>query len=423
MTDATIREELKKLEACLHCGICLSACPTYRVTGLETQSPRGRLYLMRAFLEGSLDSPEQLSAHLDPCLGCLACTTACPSGVEYGALLTAARERLSPAKPRFSRALSRWMFSQVLPNPKRLGWITAMLRLYEHSGLQYLVRRFDLARWVGVPGRLEEFIPHVSSEKPLAEGSSFGVNRKGRVVLFVGCIMNALYARVHWATLIVLVENGYEVVIPRQTCCGALAYHSGEADIARQLAQENIQTVLEVQPDWIVANAAGCGSTLRDYRHLLEADPQGEAFSDKVSDIMALLAKHPLEGELQPVDMRVAYHAACHLHHAQRVQQEPYEVLHQIPALRLVPLTEAEMCCGSAGIYNLTHTELSLAILKEKMRHLRDTDAEAVLAGNPGCMLQLETGIRRLDMPMKVLHPVELIAKAYRPSPFRALSV
>ena len=413
--------EWDKLNACIHCGMCLSACPTYRVTGSEAESPRGRLYLMRAFAEGKLDAPQQLSAHLDPCLGCLGCVTACPSGVEYDVLLETSRQALLPYQNPIKRRFRRWMLSKVLPNPRRLRLLVRLTRWYQTLGYQFIVRRLGLARLAGALGKTEAFVPDIpAGQKPLEAGTRYGENRRGRVVLFTGCIMNALFTQTHRATIEVLNANGYEVVIPEQTCCGALAHHAGETDIVAGLARQNAQTILAAQPDWIVVNAAGCGSTLKAYDHILSELPEGKEFAEKTVDILELLARHPLEGELQPVPLRVAYHAACHLHHAQRVFEEPYQLLRQIPQLQLVPLVEAEMCCGSAGVYNLAHPSLSQAILGEKMRHVAQTQAEVILAGNPGCAIQLETGIRQAGLPMTVLHPIELLAQAYKPSPLSA---
>lgn len=411
-----LSETFQKLEACIHCGMCLPACPTYRVTGSEAESPRGRLYLMKALITEQLESPQQLATHLDPCLGCLGCQTACPSGVEYGTLLMASREKLVMSQPWPKRWVRRFLLKVVLPSPWILNVMALLLKAYQQSGIQSLVQRVQLPRLLGPLGLTEQFIPQIQPGKPLQPGKTYGKNQKGRVALFAGCIMNAAFHQTHQATIAVLVENGYEVVIPKQTCCGALAHHSGETDIAQTLAHQNIDAILAAQPDWIVVNAAGCGSTLKDYHHLVQHHPQSEAFSHKVVDVMALLAQHPLAGKLHALPLKVTYHAACHLHHAQGVQQEPYAVLTQIPELDLIPLVEAEMCCGSAGVYNLAHPEMSVAILQDKMRHLQNTGAQFVLAGNPGCMLQLEAGIRSHHLPIKVLHPIELLAMAYRPT-------
>ncbi len=408
-----LTDEFNKLDACIHCGMCLPTCPTFRVTGSEAESPRGRLFLMRQFVEGQLDSPKQLAAHLDPCLGCLACVTACPSGVEYNTVLAASRERLVQHQNPVKRGFRRLMLRHVLPNPFLLYLIKVMTRVYEQSGLQQLVRRHHLEKLAGPMGQLEQFLPTLQPGAPLKTGQVFGENRKGRVALFVGCIMNAAYAQTHQATIKVLIANGYQVFIPKQTCCGALAHHSGEMDIASALARQNIDDILAENPDWIVVNAAGCGSTLKEYDHILKNHPQAAVFAEKTIDVIALLAKHPLEGAMHTLNLTVTYHAACHLHHAQAVHHEPYLVLSQLPGIQLVPLTEAEMCCGSAGVYNLAHPELSLRILEDKMDHVKNTGAEVVLAANPGCMLQLETGIRQAGLDMKVMHPMDLLALAY----------
>ncbi len=415
--NLTHDEELKKLSACIHCGMCLPTCPTYRITGSEAESPRGRLFLMREFLQGQLDSPKQLSSHLDPCLGCLACTTACPSGVDYESLLLASREKLLPHQSRLKRGFRRLMLQHVLPNPGLLNVLAQLTRLYRGSGLRNLMRQSGVYRLMGHLGKIEVFTPAVQDGPALKPGQRFGENRHGRVALFTGCIMNAAYRQTHQATITVLVQNGYEVFIPPQTCCGALAHHAGEIDIVTGLGTENVRSIMAENPDWIVINAAGCGSTLKEYHQILQDVPESRAFQAKVVDVLELLAKRPLEGELYPVPLTVTYHAACHLHHAQKIQQEPYAVLRQIPDLKLVPLTEADMCCGSAGVYNLAHPEMSLSILKEKMRHLIKTEADAVLAANPGCVLQLETGIQRIGSPIKVLHPIDLLAMAYQPQP------
>lgn len=405
----------QKLESCIHCGMCLPTCPTYRVTGSEAESPRGRLYLMKAFAQGRLESPQQLMEHLDPCLGCLACVTACPSGVQYDALLMTSREQLVAHQPWYKRKIRRFFLTKVLPNQSLLRFLAYGLRLYQRLGLQTLVRRLRLPLLAGPLGKLEQFTPSIQINSDFRPGEVFGQNRRGRVALFTGCIMDAAYAHVHRATVEVLVANGYEVVIPRQTCCGALAHHSGEHQIAESLAWQNVESILEAKPDVVLVNAAGCGSTLKDYKALLHYDLMAQAFCGIVLDVLEFLDREGLEGKRYSVPLKATYHAACHLHHAQKIQEEPYRLLRQIPDLTLVPLTEAEMCCGSAGVYNLAHPDLSLAILQEKMAHLEKTGADVVLAANPGCMLQLETGIRQSGLSMRVMHPIELLAMAYKP--------
>lgn len=413
MTHCTLPEGFEKLDACIHCGMCLPSCPTYRTTGSEAESPRGRLYLMRAFLEGTLKNGKLLDKHLDSCLGCLACTSACPSGVDYEHLLQTTRQaRVSHQNP-VKRLFRRWAYQHILAKPQSLATLAGGLKLYQGLGIQALLRNLGLFRVIPALSDLEAFTPEIPKGHPLTPGSIYGHNRKGRVALLTGCVMNTLYHRVHRATIQVLTANGYEVVIPQQSCCGALPNHSGEVDISISLAQETIAKTLATQPDWIITNAAGCGSTLKAYDQLLPDSEAAAQFVSKTVDVLELLAKTGLDGVLMPVPLTVTYHAACHLHHAQGVQQQPYALLAQIPMLKLVALQEASMCCGSAGVYNLAHPVQSMAILKEKMRALSRTQADTVLAANPGCMVQLETGIRRAQLDMTVAHPIEILAQAY----------
>jgi glycolate oxidase iron-sulfur subunit len=412
----TLTLDPEKLKACIHCGMCLPACPTYQLTGSEAESPRGRLFLMKKMMEGELTDPKQLSRHLDPCLGCQACQTACPSGVSYGELLFQSREQLTSTQKPFQRKLKRWVLQHLLPNADRLNALTFLLRLYQALGLKTLAQHTVLKLSPKL-SRLEAMLPKLLKRTPLNPGMSFGNFDGERVALFTGCVMDAFYNPIHWATIDVLVANQYYVSIPEQTCCGALAHHAGETDIAQTLAKENLRQILKTNPDWIVLNSAGCGATLRDYLHLLANDPvygpKAKVFSAKVVDIMELLAKKPLKPMSKPLQKTVTYHAACHLHHAQKVQTAPEQVLSQIPGLTLVPLTEFDTCCGSAGVYNVEQPELSDEILATKVHHLKATQAEVVVTGNPGCLLQIEGGLRQKGIPMQVLHPIELLAYAY----------
>jgi glycolate oxidase iron-sulfur subunit len=412
---------LEKLKACIHCGFCLPACPTYRETGSEAESPRGRLYLMRKLLGDAAKpaavEPVQVLPHLDQCLGCQACQTVCPSGVEYGSLLFEARQALAPHQPRVKRFLKRLAMRHILPNPAWMTLLNVGVWTYQRSGLQTLTRKFQLLNPFPALQHQESLLPRVPLRSALYPGMSFGNINGERVALMTGCVMDALYNPVHWATLDVLVANGYYVYIPEQTCCGALAHHAGEADIAQTLARKNIERVMRKRPDWVVLNAAGCGAALKEYPHILAEDPvyrqKAAEFSTKVVDIMELLDKKPLAPMPHRVEKTVTYHAACHLHHAQGIQTEPIALLGQVPGLKLVPLRDAESCCGSAGIYNLEQPELSEAILATKMEHLGRTEAEIVVTGNPGCMLQLDHGIRQARLSMQVQHPIEILALAY----------
>lgn len=412
-TPTVIEEQLSKLDACIHCGMCLPACPTYQVTGSEAESPRGRLYLMRAYLEDNLESPEQLSHHLDPCLGCQACMTACPSSVNYEALLMHSRQELVQYQSPIKRKIRRFLLQKVLNSPQLLEFIADGITALDKMGARPI--------WETAIGKSHklfkplQFVPKIQIAEELKPGMVFGTAVKGKVALFTGCIMNAAFRQTHWATIDVLVQNGYQVSIPEQSCCGALSYHAGEIDLFQEQIAKNWPWMTQDQYDYIVINSAGCGNALKAYEHEGPQvnTPEAKALSTKIIDIMALLAKHPLEGELNPLPLTATYHAACHLHHGQGIKDEPYEVLKQIPELKLVPLKNATDCCGSAGIYNIAHPEMSIEILKSKMRYLFETQANIVVTGNPGCMLQLEAGLRHAKNPMLVAHPVELVQMAY----------
>jgi glycolate oxidase iron-sulfur subunit len=415
--------ELDKLKSCIHCGMCLPACPTYRVTGSEAESPRGRLYLMKKLLEGQI-SPSDAGQHLDQCLACHGCETVCPSGIEYGTLLLGTREDMARQNTTLGRRLKRFVFQRVLPNHTLLILLGKLLRMYQKSGLQAQVRRFHLLRGFPQLARQELLLPYLPKRRPLHGGLSFGNTNGEHVALLIGCVMDIFYNPIHWDTIAVLVANGYYVSIPPQTCCGALAHHAGETDITRALARRNIDTILRGNPKWIVLNSAGCGSTLKEYGHLLADDPayadRARLFASKVVDVMELLAKRPLAPFKATVDEKITYHAACHLYHVQKVQSEPLGLLAQVPGLTLVPLENMEACCGSAGIYNVEHPELSADVLVAKMQHLRKAcetkGASTVVTGNPGCLLQLEKGIRDAQLPLRTRHPISVLADAYRPA-------
>jgi len=413
--------ELDKLKSCIHCGMCLPACPTYRVTGSEAESPRGRLYLMKKLLEGDL-SPEAVEPHLDQCLACHGCETVCPSGVQYGRVVMATREDLAQAKQDRARWLKRFVFQKILPNDLLLSWMRIALRIYQQHGPQKWLRASGILKYFPKVQHQESLLPAVPNHKPLKPGMSFGNPDDEPVALLTGCVMDVFYNPIHWDTIEVLVANGYRVIIPEQSCCGALAHHAGETDITRELARLNIDDILACEPSWIVLNSAGCGSTLKDYGLLLNHDPlyseKAHQFSAKVVDVMELLAKKLLtQFNNYALDETITYHAACHLYHVQKVQSEPVSLLSQVPGIKLVPLKNAEACCGSAGIYNIEQPELSGEVLENKMQSLAtacNRGASTVVTGNPGCLLQLEHGVRLHQLPMRVRHPISVLAEGYR---------
>lgn len=413
--------ELDKLKSCIHCGMCLPACPTYRVTGSEAESPRGRLYLMKKLLEGDL-SADAVEPHLDQCLACHGCETVCPSGVQYGKVLMGAREDLAQRDTGWPRRFKRFIFREILPSPRLLRVGGILLRFYQQSGLQKLVRDSGLLKYAPNLKGQEALLPEVPIHRALKPGMMFGDPFAEPVALLIGCAMDVFYNPIHWETIEVLVANGYRVNIPEQHCCGALAHHAGETDITRELARLNVEDILATDPSWIVVNSAGCGSTLKDYGHLLSHDTlyseSARRFSSKVVDIMELLAKKPLAPfKNYALHEKITYHAACHLYHVQKVQTEPISLLSQIPGIELVPLQNAEACCGSAGIYNIEQPELSGEILENKMEHLKTachSGASTVVTGNPGCLLQLASGVKAHNLPMRVRHPISVMAEGYR---------
>ncbi|MDB4909512.1 MAG: protein of unknown function cysteine-rich region domain protein [Gemmatimonadetes bacterium] len=408
------------INACVHCGFCLQACPTYIALGDENDSPRGRIYLMRALMEGELavDDPA-VHTHIDRCLGCRACETACPSGVPYGALLEATRATLSEVK----RPPLRARFILALFARRRVMRIAVgAARLLRSTGLPKVLSR--------LPGDLGfAFAMLASSESPLARarahahgGSSAGYDARGdgsrgTFALLRGCVMEGLFTRANRATERTLVANDYRALAaPDQHCCGALHAHAGDLDMARTLARRNIAAFEKSGAEYVVTNAAGCGALLKEYGHLLANDAEWSAraadLSARARDVSELLAAAgPRVGA--PLDYRVTYDAPCHLQHAQRITAAPLRVLDAIPGLERVALADADQCCGSAGIYNLLEPALSAAVLAPKIAHIELTGAALVATGNPGCLMQIGAGLQRAGHSARTIHPVELLDASY----------
>lgn len=423
-TGAFAELEYDKLLKCVHCGFCLPTCPTYAENGLEMDSPRGRIYLIKSLADDRIALTDSVVEHLSLCLDCRACETACPSGVEYGALIEAARaeiERQRPGSP--LRRLVRYVaFAKLLPNPALLRLLAATLRTYQRTGLQALVRRSGVLRLlpatVGASEALLPSLPAPADRRPLPEVVAARGERTARVGFLHGCVQDVVFRAHNLATLRLLAKNGVEVVTPRdQRCCGALHAHAGDPEGARVLARANIVAFEAAGVEAVVVNAAGCGAHMKNYAHLLRDDRAWQAralaFSRTVADVTEVLARRPLAGPLGPLPMRVTYHDPCHLGHGQRVRSEPRALLRAVPGLELVELQESEMCCGSAGIYNVTEPAMARRLLERKVRHLEATGAEAVVTANPGCILQIGVGLRGRGIPMRVLHIVELLDQAY----------
>lgn len=415
------------VQQCMHCGLCLPTCPTYDATKLERNSPRGRIALMRAIADDRLDVTKAFGDEMYFCLGCLACMTACPAGVNYAELFEHARAKiedqrvLASPKRNFIRWFTvGWLFMDL----RRLELVGKALRLYQQLGLQTLLRRSGLLRLL--PRRLRELeamtptiCERFSAELIAPVTPALGV-KQYRVAMLTGCAQDLTFSEVNRDTVEVLAQNGCEVVTPpEQSCCGSLHAHNGEWTLAQQLARRNLEQFPPEQFDAIITNAGGCGSHLKHYAKLLADDARcagrAKLWDEKVKDIHEWLAqikiRHPKSGIR---NQAVTYHESCHLTHGQKVVSQPRELLRAIPGLTMVELPEANWCCGSAGIYNLTQPEMANELLVRKIRHIKSTGAAVVATANPGCLLQLINGAAREGLKLRVVHPISLLAEAYR---------
>ncbi|HET8846035.1 MAG TPA: (Fe-S)-binding protein, partial [Ktedonobacteraceae bacterium] len=440
------------MRQCIHCGFCLPTCPTYAVLGTEMDSPRGRIYQMQAVAEGRMSTNADFTEHMYCCLGCRACETACPSGVQFGKLIEAAREQIqldaldqtpslpgkeeqqiasSQSTPTIAKqALKRFFFDGMLPSRFLTSLTFAGLKIYQRSGLQQFARKSGLLKVMDAlptpfQGTLllpEALMPRASGAllpRPLPEITPALGPKRYRVGFISGCIMDQIYRDINEATLRVLAANGCEVITPTsQQCCGALHVHAGESQRGRELACHNIEVFERYNCDVIIINSAGCGSNLKEYAHLLRDNTiyaqRAQAFSAKIKDVSEFLADLELRTPLGALPSTVAYHDACHLAHGQKIKQQPRRLLKSIPGLKLVELKEADWCCGSAGIYNITNQEMASKLLERKMRHIRASGAEIIATGNPGCMMQIALGARERGLNLTVLHPIQLLDEAYR---------
>ncbi len=446
------------MRQCIHCGFCLPTCPTYAVLGVEMDSPRGRIYQMQAVAEGRLAISDDFIEHMYCCVGCRACETACPSGVQFGKLIEAAREQIqlettaistddedihdsdlysslfsptmnSSMQSFAATALRRFFFDRMLPSRLVTSLVFAGLKLYQRSGLQTLVRRTGLLDAVNAlptpfQGKLklpEALMPYASGDlipTPLPEVTPALGRQRYRVGFISGCIMDQIFRDINDASIRVLAANGCEVITPTaQQCCGALHVHAGEAERGRELARHNIDVFESYNCDAIIINSAGCGSTLKEYGHLLRDDPiyasRAAAFSAKVKDISEFLTGIDWNRNMGELSHTVAYHDACHLAHGQKIRQQPRQLLQAIPGITMVPLKESDWCCGSAGIYNITNQDMASQLLERKMDNVVATGATVIATGNPGCMMQIALGVRNRGLEMNVVHPVQLLDEAY----------
>ncbi len=432
------------INTCVHCGLCLPSCPTYRETGLEMSSPRGRIYLMKAVDEGriGMDS-EVFQEQMSQCLNCRACEAVCPSGVQYGAILENSRAQIEQARgihapapqsaataevgvpelPIWIKGIRGAVFGGLFKHMGLFRLFSQSMKLYQRSGAQWFARKSGLLKLMGLADT-ETMLPPISASFTVPQGQVYHPDRVPRprysVALLSGCIMSTAFAEVHNATIRVLQKNGCEVILPPdQGCCGALHTHGGDLDGGRELARRNIAAFEGLGVDAIIVNAAGCGSTLKEYGHLLHDDPEwydrAVAFSNKIKDVHEFLAGIELNREdLGRLDVTVTYQEPCHLVHAQRISVQPRTLLNAIPGLELREMHESSLCCGSAGIYNVTQPAMALALGARKVDNALATGAKVIATGNPGCALQLAGELRRRGEDVQVRYIVELLDEAYR---------
>lgn len=411
------------LDKCVHCGLCLNACPTYRELGVEMDSPRGRIYQMNQVANGDPITASYIE-HLDLCLACRGCESACPSGVPYGRMIEAARAQLEAQREVswWTRSVKKVLFERVLPSRAALQLLGTGLYIYQASGLQRLVRATGILKVMGRLGDIEALAP--TAEIPFFYsriGKTFEPygERRFRVAFLAGCVANVAFARLNDATLRVLRRNGCQVVIPAgQVCCGALHLHSGQKGEAQVLARRNIDAMLAEEVDAVLTNAAGCGSTLKEYGELLADDPaytaRAHEFQTRMKDVTEFLASIELNRKMGSVDTVATYQDSCHLAHGQKIRNAPRQLLKAVPGLVFREMPMADLCCGSAGIYNLVQNEMAMQILKRKMEYVSSTKASLIATANPGCMLQLEAGARLYGSGQRVAHVVEVLDEAYR---------
>ncbi len=403
---------------CVHCGLCLQSCPTYVATGRETSSPRGRIYLMRGHAEGRLDDPALLAEEAFLCLGCRACETACPSGVRYGEILekTRAIVRLEQPEGRLARWLERFVLREIVPRRARLGWLVGLLALVQRIGLDRLAARV-LPKRLAESAMLLPRIPAAVERRRMPAFTPAEGPRRGRVALFEGCVMPEFFGRVNDAARLVLSRAGYDVVVPAsQGCCGALHAHAGDLERAAELARVNVEVFGDelAKVDAVIVTSAGCSAALRELEHWLGQD--GAALAGGVRDVLEFLDAVGPRLTLSPIPRRVCYDDPCHLIHAQGIAAAPRKLLASIPGLELVPHRNPEACCGAAGIYNLTHPEMSARVLAPKLDALAEAAPEIVATANPGCAMQLAAGLAGRGIAARVVHPIELLEEASRPS-------
>ncbi len=408
---------------CIHCGLCTASCPTYVELGNENDSPRGRIYLMRNVADNKLELTKEVRRHLELCLDCRACETACPSGVQYGKLIEpfrVAMEKTAGGEHKSDDWFHRWILFSLFPYPNRLRASLWPARIAQRLGLHQLFVASGL--WKLLPprlGRLVTMLPKLQKPEPAlpavlpAKGK-----QRARVALFTGCVGDVMFRHTNWATARVLQENGCEVIVPQsQACCGAIHFHAGADVPAKLLADTNVNAFLASDVDAIIVNVAGCGAMLKDYTHHWQ-DTRFAQFASKVKDIHEFLDSLGLIAPQGEIRTTATYHDACHLGHAQKIREQPRRILSQIPGLKLVDLPETEICCGAAGTYNLTEPEMADRLSQRKMKNILSTGANTVITANAGCLLQIMREARMQGEKLRIVHPMELLDLSYRGAKF-----
>ncbi|MCU7743842.1 (Fe-S)-binding protein [Priestia sp. YIM B13446] len=414
----------KKWADCVHCGMCLESCPTYEITGQEQHSPRGRVHLIKSVAEGKISVNEQFTDPVFACLDCRACTTACPANVDVGGLIEEARGQIRQAMPLtgWKGMISKFFLKELFPHSHRLEAAGSLLKLYQKSGMQKMMRTTGMLNMMPTHlAEMEHVMPKITrsvrkkyKKKRVLKAKA---ERKAEVAFLTGCIMDVMFSDINEATLNVLRRNGNDVVIPpSQTCCGALHVHAGDRDMGRQLAKKNIEAFQHA--DTVIVNAAGCGCMLKEYPELFREEDQewlekAEVFAEKVQDISKYLHDTGYRPPQTTLHKRITYHDACHLAHGQGVREEPRDILLSIPGVEMVHMANADRCCGSAGIYNLTNPDMAGAVLQSKMEHVPH-DVEMISMGNPGCMLQMAVGVKKYGRSQQIVHTVQLLEWAYQ---------
>ncbi|MEM1252560.1 MAG: heterodisulfide reductase-related iron-sulfur binding cluster [Cyanobacteria bacterium P01_H01_bin.21] len=413
------------IDACVHCGFCLTTCPSYRVIGKETDSPRGRIYLMDAINKGEAPLSEASVSHFESCLGCLACTTSCPSGVQYDRLIESVRSQVNRnhQRPLPIRLLRQLIFS-LFPYPDRIRLLLGPLALYQWLGVSKLIRRTGLLdRWTPQLAAMESNLPTVTPkcfQDNLPETVPAQGEKRYRVGMVLGCVQRVFFSDVNEATARVLSANGCEIVIPRsQGCCSALPAHQGETEQAEALARQMIDSFADTGVDYVIINAAGCGHTLKDYGHILKDDPvyrdKAKAFSNKVRDVQEFLVEVGLTAKLSALTdgpLKLVYQDACHLRHGQRITEPPRQLLKKIPQVSVFEPIDAALCCGSAGVYNMLQPAVADELGQMKVTNLVNTGATLIASSNPGCALQIQKHLARQGKEVPLMHPIELLDRA-----------